>query len=1299
MPMADAQVIAQGSNAAGVTELISKYNLSPDQVTSVKQAFDAWAATPGKKAFDSDGNLTAKALRENLSVNLSQATNSAYAQRLNQMRHVQDLERLIEILPPELKASVIRTTKFPVDPSATPKNPTVGFGQLLREASVNQRSKLIQQRAERVQQVLEKHVVNVLKGDLDKLFAVAKPKKNAKGVRKGPGAELVDIIEEVKKISELNPETATAEIDRLRQEELNLPEGDEKADNLERQKLVTAFADLRNRNSGDLFQAVELLKELISEGRLAQTQADLSDAARRAEMLEKGLNSVRGGNAPLNSAQRKNNALSISTYLESVQDFFLKVTMTFDAMLNLASRLDPSAVGFKGYLNKIFAAKENQAFRNREKYAQEKFVSLLRVIAEISGIDLNSRRFVRDTELSLLDHFQPEERATVLRKEPGQQHRFKQTVSIEEARQAIDLGATLLTKDGKAFSKGQMQVVFEALEDYETEVAALESLVKSEEAELTSLHEALIRRLNSLNSEEFDAEFAALKPVDQKRVKQLLNLNINDSGLVVRQAMQNSSIVRSGPVMDDAGLETLSSLREFISAKNQEKVRLKQKKNLQDLDLTDWDAIQEVAQVMSQDDLIKITMLARQPDQRRNLEYWGWTEEVIAEAEKLLTPRSIAIREHLAAEYESAYSDVNEVFRRMNGTNLTKFVNYSPAQKITAASLLDVTENGNRTSSSVVSYGFLSDRVQNLAEPDLTNGAMAEYMAHMSEAAHYIYYAELVRDMNSVFGNKDMQQALTESGGDNLRRLINRKLHAIATDGQVNAFNSKFVDTIKRNFVLTGLAGNIAQIAKQLSGNPAYLFDVPTAAFTRYEAEFGAELVRISTGGEMSPQVRKFLECDFVQSRFKQGQSKQLQTILSGKYNKKKGKLVARDSAEYVIEASMFPSSWGDMAVVMSGGYAVYMNGRQEYLNQAKANGKDITSQEVIDEADAAGEDALAEITSRTQTGEGPANKTDLELSGSLGGLFNVFMTNSRNLYLSTYAVNPFDGRPGAFKEGMKRLIVGHVLVPVTFQAFSDLFKYGSLDDEEKEEFREDSLTRYAFAMLLGPLNGIPFLGEAFGAIIRFGFGVKGYESRNPITQAALEMGEPLKVVIRNLKDNEKNFVQEVSDFTLASLEGIAAIKGGRSLVVPISQRSLRSMGLDDDVRNLLENPDQREVRLNKEKFTKAQFEIRNLTGNAKVEKVNEMVKQGLISADQGKTLKDRLTKAELEIREKSRTPEVRRLLTKSSTDGTRAIVMGQLLENLTPEQRRAKMAEWRKVDGLLTRTVVARIPEELRGM
>ena len=438
----------------------------------------------------------------------------------------------------------------------------------------------------------------------------------------------------------------------------------------------------------------------------------------------------------------------------------------------------------------------------------------------------------------------------------------------------------------------------------------------------------------------------------------------------------------------------------------------------------------------------------------------AYTEEIITALKNEMTELDYRMVTAQLEFYEEYYQRINEVYERVYGYTLPKIEFYSPIKRLFPAESGTVDEfmkgilyRGG------VAPGSLKSRKPTVL-PIIEAGDFAVLQSHISEMEYFIAYSEKTQQLNQVVGHKDVRRRIERVFGKDMWKTIAEDLNAFSKRGVQNSLvGEKLLVTLMRNFSFAQLGAKPQIGLKQLSSFAAFADDVKTKDFIGGIIKFAANPKAALTELNQSEFFRERggnIDQDY-------------QAILSDKsfFN-----FIGKNPT--ISKILMLPIKFGDKAAIAIGGYGHYHGMLKKNGGNKKAA---INSMELL--------------ANRTQQSTDIDQLSGLQRQSSLIRVMTQFMSSANALARAEYnaIIDKSAGRISN-KEFSKRIFMLHVFIPGLIQFIANGFSWDS----------EDQLR----ASLLGALNGVFIIGDAFDALARVlvsgDTGPHGIENRNPLT-------------------------------------------------------------------------------------------------------------------------------------------------------------------------------------------------------
>ncbi|HAI37342.1 MAG TPA: hypothetical protein DCM40_03985, partial [Maribacter sp.] len=229
----------------------------------------------------------------------------------------------------------------------------------------------------------------------------------------------------------------------------------------------------------------------------------------------------------------------------------------------------------------------------------------------------------------------------------------------------------------------------------------------------------------------------------------------------------------------------------------------------------------------SKEEALKIYALYQNPAQRERLQKLGFDDQKIKLIEEQIGPAGIEyankIIDYLDGEY---YTQVNEVFKKLNQKNLPKVERYFPVRSMSSEQAQKILHDASNFYDifSLSTVSALMDRTDT-GPTILYEGGFSDVLAnHFGQIEKFKAYAEAVEDINTIIKQEAVNQYIKYgNSGLNIRKLLE-----LIINNQVNpmAFglayqNSGVVTEAYRKYAEYSLGFKPIQLIKQASSFPA----------------------------------------------------------------------------------------------------------------------------------------------------------------------------------------------------------------------------------------------------------------------------------------------------------------------------------------------------------------------------------------------------------------------------------------------------------------------------------------------
>lgn len=458
------------------------------------------------------------------------------------------------------------------------------------------------------------------------------------------------------------------------------------------------------------------------------------------------------------------------------------------------------------------------------------------------------------------------------------------------------------------------------------------------------------------------------------------------------------------------------------------------------------------------------------------IEGMGWTADMVDAIRNFLTADDEAFIKAQFDWYQKYYNSVDDVYSEIYGVHLPKNPLYSPlsregVNKDEESGLGEfIKEMPFRASATTA--GGLKSRTANVYPVALRNDVEV-LMSHVAEMEHFRAWAYKIRDLNAVFSNPKVRQAIRINFGKNIDKTIQNFVQDFARGGSEMATSIRGLDRLRSRYTRGVLAIKPSIFIKQLTSVVAFADSIPVGYFAK-------ELPRALLN--MKKATKTLMQSTMMQHRWKSGEiERDIKTMMNS-------------SAYQKMRTS--PSIWnmltvnvklGDIGAIIWGGYPVYKYHYEKAIDagmsHTQANDQALRTFESIAET--------------TQQSADLSEQSTWQRSGSFAKLFTMFKS-SPNQYLRkeiSAIRNRAAGRISN-KQFAKTIAIYHFILPMLFQWVSDRFTW-----DEDEQLR---------AVVLGSLNGFFILGDGLDFIIRKALDMQTYDLGIPMWQFFEDAGKAI---------------------------------------------------------------------------------------------------------------------------------------------------------------------------------------------
>ena len=447
---------------------------------------------------------------------------------------------------------------------------------------------------------------------------------------------------------------------------------------------------------------------------------------------------------------------------------------------------------------------------------------------------------------------------------------------------------------------------------------------------------------------------------------------------------------------------------------------------------------------------IQLILEWEQLDYKDAFEWNGFTAETIQQLYDAV-PEKYKRLAYWMRDYVNQKSDkLDEVSVKKYGVHLPRIPNYwmgafsgSAKQRLSADNMLG---------SMSMNPSFLIARKGHLKAPDTNADAVAMFISHVWQQAHFIENNDAVSDLAAVFNDSKVKTAINNTLGNNVTDEILRRIKEYAAGGGTE---KKSFDILKKflSFYAPAKVGfSIPSAAKQIAGMIAYAYNMPLKDYLKYSGR------TVTLSGDFKEFARFAWNSDFVQNRFAGSLDKDLVYLMNHAINSEKYSVFS----SFLLDVGTLPLRGADTVAVILGGYPVYAYTR----DQALAAGKTPA------EARKAAEYAWMKATNETQQSSNVTSKN--YFMANYDGVLTLFRSNAiqtMDVVLRSLDEIKLGGKTKEAKQKLaRRLLISHVIIPANMFLVSQLWSKGI----DVEEWNWEDLF---IGMLFGSWEGL-FLAE-----------------------------------------------------------------------------------------------------------------------------------------------------------------------------------------------------------------------------
>jgi len=444
--------------------------------------------------------------------------------------------------------------------------------------------------------------------------------------------------------------------------------------------------------------------------------------------------------------------------------------------------------------------------------------------------------------------------------------------------------------------------------------------------------------------------------------------------------------------------------------------------------------------------------------------------------------------------------------------------------------------------SSGMTAGFTKSRV-NTTSPLMRMDAMAVFLGHWQNVAHWVSHAEIMRDTKAVMLDKNVQTAIRQKSGDasltNLKTNI-ANIEAAGTRAVKDiVFLSRFWQNLMQYRAFKALAFRISPVAKQSSAalNPL-LADVPAHAYS-------VGLVRALTSPvEFASDVSAMWKSDIIQRRIQGGFSAEARVAMQNAG-------VNGSMLISLMQKGMLPMAWTDAGWTAIGSAIAFDYYRRSYFAE--------NSSATAEQADAYAAQRLERMIATSAQPSDLVNRSIAEQSTNIfAKAMWMFLSDQRKAAaIELMAIKRLaSGKSKNKAMDIQRVLVAHVAQAAVTQLSVAVLAsvLGKPEDEEREWSRE----QWAATLALGPVGGIFVLGRGIEYGVKYLLGLRVFGETTLTEKVASDVYRAGRDINDLFSDDPEDVVSELDKLSSATGSVLAPIFGPQAGAVDVMGNVLR---------------------------------------------------------------------------------------------------------------------------------------------
>jgi hypothetical protein len=431
--------------------------------------------------------------------------------------------------------------------------------------------------------------------------------------------------------------------------------------------------------------------------------------------------------------------------------------------------------------------------------------------------------------------------------------------------------------------------------------------------------------------------------------------------------------------------------------------------------------------------------------------------------------------------YPEYYARVNKEYRKQYDYNLPFNPNYSPIYRDGFKQEMNVDNLSASNNIASTLNGSLKERVSNTKPVKLLNNDIDMTMyRYANQMEQFISTTDVVKNLNAVFSNPKIKQAISQQKGDYMNNFIKKFIEDFARGGMIKEdISLSIMSKIRRNFTTATLGLNPPLLIKQLTSAPAYAAQTNTKEYLKQIPQ------TFSRSG--LKDAMKLLNSDFVRDRMSSGFDRDMALALKQDVNE------IISGSNNLASKAMFLTKWGDIGAIVLGGTPYYRAQKNIYKKKGMSEAK-------------ASEKAMLDFEVATKSVQQSANIEEMSTAQrgtEMSKMLTMFKTSPAQYYRQSSSAwrNIANGR--ATKQDFKKVVMYQFVLPALFTAATKGF---TGDEEDQGDYLE--------SIAAGNLQGLYIAGDIIKHAIDKGKGKPFDYQTTPALSGIVKLTEVVAVAI-----------------------------------------------------------------------------------------------------------------------------------------------------------------------------------------